>query len=184
MGERCAVCGKNLVPMNTYMKTLEGKTLPLCMNCDTMTSAAAGVNSNNRLTAREYLKGKLDAGVVPPENVILVKKLAGESMTEEEYAQLEGRTGGNNEVPAPKAEAAPAAEGKSTPADTGEPVSHNIPLYAGLVFLALAIILYVVSVNNSYGVANIQATVFAGAAFVSAIVCFAASRIIKAINSK
>ena len=184
MGDKCAICGKNLVPMNTYMQKLEGRMLPLCMNCSTMASAAAGVNANSRLTGRRYLSGKLAAGVVPKENIPLVKKLAAEEMTEAEYAQLQGTAGGNKEASAPKPEAAPVVRETGAQVAAGEQTSHKPALYAGLMFLVLAVILYVVSVNNNYGVANIQATVFAGVAFVSAIVCFAAAGIIKAINCK
>ena len=54
----------------------------------------------------------------------------------------------------------------------------------GVIFLILAVVLYFVSVDNSYGVANIQTTVFAAASAVAAVVCFAAGQIIRVINRK
>ena len=54
----------------------------------------------------------------------------------------------------------------------------------GALFLVAAMIFYFISVNNDYGVANIQTTVFAGACFVSAIVSFTGGTIIKALQEK
>lgn len=51
---------------------------------------------------------------------------------------------------------------------------------AGFCFIFLALILYIVSVSNAYGVANIQTTVFSAAAFVVGSLCFVGARIIKA----
>ena len=148
-------------------------------------TSASGVNANNKLIGRKYLKGKLDEGVVPPENVVLVKQLAGERITDEEHAQLYGTAGAEYEASAPEPEQSAVSEPVGTvQAGAVETVSSGVPFGAGVVFLVLAVILYFVSVNNNYGVANIQTTVFAGSSFVAAIVCFAASRIIKAINSK
>ena len=54
---------------------------------------------------------------------------------------------------------------------------------AGFCFLLLALILYIISVNNDYGVANIQTTVFSAAAFVVGSLCFVGARIIKAFRA-
>ena len=185
MSDRCEICGKTIHPADTYVEQVYGKTLELCMHCSTMVTSASGVNANNKLIGRKYLKGKLDEGVVPPENVVLVKQLAGEGLSGDEHAQLHGIAGADKEASTQETEQPVVSEpAGSVQAGTVETVSSGMPFGAGLVFLVLAVILYFVSVNNEYGVANIQTTVFAGASFVAAIVCFATSRIIKAINSK
>ena len=71
------------------------------------------------------------------------------------------------------------------PSQISSGVINSVPGYVlGIVFLVLAVILYFVSVDNNYGVANIQTTVFSAASFVASIVSFAAARIIDAVNSK
>ncbi len=60
---------------------------------------------------------------------------------------------------------------------------YSIGLYiTGVLFLLAAVVFYAISVNNEYGVANIQATTFAGANFVAAIVSFTGGTIIKALK--
>ena len=54
---------------------------------------------------------------------------------------------------------------------------------AGFCFLLLALILYITSVDNQYGVANIQATVFSAAAFVVGCLNIIGARIIKAFKA-
>ena len=60
MSDRCEICGKTIHPANTYVEQVYGKTLELCMHCSTMVTSASGVNANNKLIGRKYLKGKLD----------------------------------------------------------------------------------------------------------------------------
>ena len=54
---------------------------------------------------------------------------------------------------------------------------------AGFCFFFLALILFIVSVNNDYGVANIQTTVFSAAAFVVGCLNIIGARIIKAFKA-
>ena len=64
-----------------------------------------------------------------------------------------------------------------------DPQKCSFALYvAGVLFLIASVILYTVSVNNDYGVANIQSTVFAAACFVAAIICCTGGTVIKALK--
>ena len=62
----------------------------------------------------------------------------------------------------------------------------NILGYAAGGFAILGIIFYLSSIKNVYGieVANVQATVFCGASFLAAVVCFTGSLVLGAVEDK
>ena len=64
----------------------------------------------------------------------------------------------------------------------GRKIKPGVYYIIGLIFLLAALVFYGISINIDYGVANIQATVFAAANYVIANVCFIGGAIIKAIQ--
>lgn len=162
MAKKCCVCGEELAVMNTYSRSYHGNNYEICERCNTAFKRMdkAGL----RDSATDYLRKKLESGSVAPYATALVKNYLQEEITEEESSAAQNIPEYYNTTPAP----------------SGSGTMYIV----AVCFLILAVILYFVSVNNDYGVANIQSTVFSAAAFIASVVCFAAGKIIKAINMK
>ena len=163
MKQKCCICGRNINFMNTYHRTYHQHSYNLCMFCvEAFEQIDSGKQSKVEL-GRKHLRAEYAKGQTVPEAIPMLKETLGEKLEEEIERGMTDASNQVGDVPV---------------------VSSGVPLLTGIIFLALAVILYFVSVNNNYGVANIQSTVYSAASFVAAIVCFAASRIINAVNSK
>ncbi len=62
-------------------------------------------------------------------------------------------------------------------------VTETSLVIAGFMFFMFSLILYLNSISNEYGVANIQATVFSATSFVVATICVIGARIIKTLRN-
>ena len=173
MAFRCCVCGEtddrdfavNKIPFH-------GRSLDVCDNCCQAFRWAESKSKKEKGT--QYLRQKLENGSASAQGILLIKDRLHEEPTQEEIKAFGIVDAGIVD------ETEPTAKESSVPANSGDMVS----LIAGVLFLIAAVVLYFVSIDNDYGVANIQSTTYSAANFVAAIVCFAASRIIRAINSK
>lgn len=164
MGNKCCICGRNIGLMNTYHRSFQGRTLDTCMFCIEALEQVDSGKPAKVESGTKYLRSEMLKGMATPEAALMVKETLKDISSDELKATLDTIS--------------------VSPGSNPSSVSNMGTLFAGFVFLILAIILYLLSVNNNYGVANIPTTVFSAASFVAAIVCFAASSIIKAINTK
>ena len=157
MSKQCCICGTVIGFMTANKRFYNGKSFDICTSCQ---DAFAKVNSSNTSKANsglDYLRTKKAEGLIAPEAITMVDDALGETNNAKYTTNAQRR---NNAAT----------------------VGNGVPFFAGVVFLVIAAILYYVSVNNNYGVANIQSSVFSAASFVAAVVCFATARIIDAIN--
>ena len=133
-----------------YKKLFEGKPYILCKQCNAVLNV---IESDNSVEGKQYLQSKIDDGLVQPLGMELIKEYLGEEAKVAMSSTTEKKE--NNDSPKYNVK--------------------NTPVYMvmiGIVFLIIAGIMYYLSVNNEYGIANMQGTVFAAAAFVAAIVNF------------
>ena len=167
MAFKCCICGETYMDLYANKVSFRGKSIDVCDDCN---QALKWLDSNNKKEkGMQYLRKKLENGTPSTQGFLLVKDHLHENPTQEEveaYKTVEEATAVNEE--------------SSASTNNGGGGS----LVAGIFFLVVAVILYFVSIDNNYGVANIQSTVYSAASFVAAIVCFATSRIIKEIKSK
>lgn len=165
--DKCCCCGVSIGRLNTFIIAYHGHELSVCMNCgDAITKIASG-NPRKIESGKKYLRARLENNEATPIGIPLIQETLGETVDVDTIEKVIA------DLPLVSETSMKYSE-----------VSSDLPLYAGICFLILSIILYFVSTNNSYGVANIPSTIFSAASFVSAIVCFGTSTIIKAINSK
>ena len=165
MDGKCPFCGEQLGTLTMYEREIHGKAFSICSNCR---NAFKKIDSGNPFkvdAGKSYFQARLKNNETAPEALPLVREILGETVSDEE---IETAT-----VSIP--------EGAFAQNNVSGDVGLNI---GGAVFLILAVILYFISVDNSYSVANIQTTVFAAASTVAAVVCFAAGQIIRVINRK
>ncbi len=159
---KCCICGTDIGAFTTFYWTYQEHTLNLCRQCHTtIKQLKAGKKVEENI---DYLRKKLSEGTVEPGAVVFVKNSLGEEPSEDEIQAA--------------AKSFETVDLKNTSNGDGWLT------IGGISFIILAVILYFLSVDNAYGVANIQATVFSAAAFVAGVVCFAAGRIIKAFKSR
>ena len=154
MSKQCCICGTTIGFMTADRRYYNGQGFDICANCQEAFTKVKSGKASKVESGSEYLRAKRTEGVITPEALTMVADALGEIDHVKDTANSQYR------------------------------VSSGIPFFAGVVFFILAVILYIASVNNNYGVANIQSTVFSAASFVAAIVCFAASSIIRAMNSR
>lgn len=165
MVDRCPFCSQELGALNTYERTIHGKTINMCPNCKNAFKKIDSGKAFDVEAGKSYFRARLNNNETAQETIPFIREILGDNVSEEEIRAAATSTPMNNFT-------------QSSPSgDSG----LNI---GGVVFLILAVVLYFISVGNSYGVANIQTTVFAAACFVAAVVCFAAGKIIRVINRK
>ena len=164
---KCCICGLHIGTINTYKKPFHGGTYRVCQYCADALGKVESGNAKKIESGRKYLRTRMNKGENAPEALPMIKEALGEAVTMEEIEEAVA--------------VLPSIQGESKKSET---VGNGAVVLAGFCFLILSVILYFVSVNNTYGVANIPSTVYSAASFVAAIVCFAAGRIIKAINTK
>ncbi len=163
MSDKCCICGAEVGTFTAYFIPFNGRDLCLCGKCKTTIQQLNSERKQEKCIG--YLHQKLEGGTVTPEAIVFVKQKLGEEPSEDEIKA------------AAKSFETVNLKGSSSNGD-------GLLTIGGISFLILAVILYFVSVDNAYGVANIQSTVFSAAAFVAGVVCLAAGRIIKTINSR
>ena len=166
MKTNCCICGQDINSWNYTTKTYQDQDYKICMACLSAIDKVNSKEQQNIDSGINYFRNQLDNNKTSREAIPLVKYILGEDEPVKNVNSV-SKTSSRSRIPS-----------------QGSEVSSSVPLFAGIVFLVLAVILYFVSVNNDYGVANIQSTVFSAASFIAAIVCFAAARIINAVNSK
>lgn len=164
MGNKCCICGRGIHVMNTYHRAFGGKSFDLCMFCiDALEKIDSG-KPEKVVSGAKHLRSELGKGVATPDAALMVKEALKDIPDDELNAEITASS--------------------FSPESKPSALSSTGTALAGFVFLILAIVLYFMSVNNDYGVANIQSTVYSAASFVAAVVCFATARIINAVNSK
>lgn len=159
MSKHCCICGTKIGILTADSRYYNGKSFDICVKCQGAFSDVRFGKAEKAEAGLNYLRSKMEEGSIDAEAIPMA-----EEALELKVPDKESNAPGIPETPS-------------------SGVNYGIPFLAGILFLISAFILYFISVNNSDGVANIQATVFSAAAFVAAIVNFAASQIIKAVNS-
>ena len=171
----CDICGAEITAMIKDTYFINNKPVCFCKTCWKYFMDSRSVNPQVKMSALSYYK----------------EVSAQKAMTSSGQACID--TILRPEEPEPIDPSVPESSGNSflntdrihdrAPAD----YSMRFTI-AGVIFAVLALILFLTSVikvsfgNDTIQVANIQATVFSATCFVSAVVCFAASGIIRHIN--
>ena len=163
----CCCCGVSIGRLNTSIITFHGHELSVCEVCGNAFEKIASGNQRKIESGKKYLRARLEKNEASPIGIPLIQETLGETIDADTIEKVIADLPSVSETTMKSSE-----------------VSSGFPLFGGICFLLLSVYLYFVSTNNSYGVANIQATTFSAASFVSAIVSFGTSAIIKAINSK
>lgn len=163
--KHCTICGqKREFDYEYYNYNFEGHSLPVCYICNQAIKRLKSSSDSNRSKGSAYLRNQLENGKADSNGIPLVKSLLGETISDKELenmnkAKIEARV--------------------------QESSSANLVFYIiGVIFIITTFVFHSASVNNSYGVANIQGTVYAAASAIIAIICFAAGAIVTAIKNK
>lgn len=185
---KCQFCGRE-IDKPKHSTFMFGWNYQICPTCNDAIEKTHSMSSQTKKEGYRYFSSLREAGCLHPAVDAIAKCLTGEKLSTEEMEAAKRGPDSPADVTAAATAPAPFDNANQEPrrenlpaADSGSGAGSALTT-AGVVFWILAVILYVISVNNSYGVANIQATVFAGAAFVSGVVCFA-SRLVGKILGK
>ena len=183
----CCVCGKEISEKEAYDNKMlyQFREYTVCMQCNQELRKCYYNTSANSDEGKEYLKEKMALGTVQPEAVRMVREHM-HDLKEDELCQKDpdvpvgrvvDRSGTNTVRDSIIQERHTLTNGQDKSYDT------ITWLYiAGVIWFILAAVLYFVSVNNEFGVANIQATVYSACIAVMGTVCFVGAQIIKAIR--
>lgn len=165
--KKCCCCGESIGRLNTSIIPFHGHEISVCMYCGEAFDKIASGNPRKIESGKKYLRAKLEKNKATPIGIPLIQETLGETIDADTIEKVIG------DLPSASETSMKSSE-----------VSSGFPLFAGICFLISSVYFYFVSTNNSHGVANIPSTIFSAASFVSAIVSFGTSTIIKAINSK
>ena len=164
----CEVCGAPIKRLDGYGIKCNGEKGLVCNECNVQLGNLQYKNYKEQ--AIPYMQDKLNRNTATPLGKAYVKSRFEKFRIYQEPAYT-GSTGATapTGIPAPE-----------------EPSVGNGLILGGVIFLIIAIILYIVSVRDVNGVqiANIQATVFCAASFVVSMVCFACKIVISACQGK
>ena len=168
MSKQCCICGNDAGTITSFRRSFKGTSFVICSSCNGL---LLDLDKPKQREAAQYkLQELYQSGKTTPGAVLMVKNYLRETPTAEE-------------IEAARPEFSPV-QNLGAPEGLAPAVSNSSLIVAGCVFLALAILFYFLSTYNGLGVVNIQGTVFCGANFVAAVVCFVGAKIVKAVNSR
>ncbi len=164
---KCCCCGTFIGRIDTVKIAFYGHELRVCQFCGDAFEKIDSGDVRKIESGKKYLQARLEKNEAAPIAIPLIREALGETIDKDTVEKVVANLPSVSEI------------SKKT-----SKVGSSLPLWAGICFLIASIILYFISTNNSYGIANIPSTIFAAASFVSAMVCLGTSSIIKAINTK
>ena len=173
----CPICGKNLGEVGY---SFNGEILYVCSFCSEEIVKLSSFSESKKEHAKEYFQRMLDNNRTIGIGTSLAQSLLINGPSVTEY-----KVNTNN-----SAEESPNIQSpSSTPEviyESHPQISNTSLKISGAFFLALAIILYIVSIRSvgTFQVANIQSTVFAAASAVISAVSFVGAKIVSALNGK
>lgn len=172
---KCQFCGRE-IDKPKHSTFMFGWNYQICPTCNDAIEKTHSMSSETKKEGYRYFSSLREAGGLHPAVDAIAKCLSGGKLSAEELAAAKRGPDSPADVtaPAPVDEANQEPRRESLPATDSGNGAGTALIIGGVIFWILAVIFYMISVNNNYGVANIQTTTFAGAAFVSGVVCFAA----------
>ena len=164
----CEICGEPIKRLDGYAIKCNGVKGLVCNTCNVQLDNLQ--YKHYKEEGIRYLNDKLNQGKATSLGREFIESRFGKYRVYQEPAYTE-----SSEKDAPAYTPAPE-----------EPSTGNGLMLSGVIFLILAVILYIVSIQNVNGlqIANIQGTVFCAASFIVSMVCFACKTVITACQGK